>query len=100
MNDENPLPLLSAADCSPVPVFHCHVILSRPDENGMIHGRAANLAKIEASGSSERDVLKVITGRFKAAVQAFADKSEAVPFIDPPEQPKPGELERFIPMHL
>ena len=44
----------------PVPVYDCHVILSRPDEEGVIHARATTLPEIAASGKTERDVLRRI----------------------------------------
>ena len=100
MNDPNPLPLISSADCSPVPVFSCHVILSKPDENGRIQGRTANLPGISAAGSSERDVLTAVMKKFKAAVQEMSESGKNITFRDPPEQPADGEVERFIPVHL
>jgi len=100
MNDKNPLPQISIADCNPVPVFNCQVILTAPDENGRLTGRVANLAGITAAGASERDVLTSIMKQFKAAGQQYTKDQQPIPFVDPPETPQPGEVERFIPVHL
>jgi hypothetical protein len=100
MNNQKPLPLISTSDCSPVPVFNCQVILSKPDDAGKRTGRVANLAGITAEGHSERDVLSSIKKQFKAAMQEYAKAQQAAPFLDPPELPQPGEVERFLPVHL
>ena len=100
MNDKTPLPQISIADCNPVPVFNCQVILTPADENGQRHGRVANLAGITAVGTSERTVLTSIMKQFKAAVQQSVQDQVPIPFVDPPESPGTGEVERFIPVHL
>lgn len=100
MSDVNPLPLISAADSNSVPVFTCHVILSPADENGQLKGRTANLPGITAVGAAERDVLRSILEQFKSSVQKYSAMQQPVPFVDPPERPGAGEVERFIPMHL
>lgn len=100
MNEKSPLPLISVADCNPIPVFNCMVILTQPDQHGRRHGRVANLAGITASGTSERDILTSIMKQFKAVVQKYSQDQQPIPFVDPPEKPKPGEVERFIPVHL
>jgi predicted RNase H-like HicB family nuclease len=100
MNDKSPLPLVSVADCNPVPVFNCQIILTQPDEHGRRHGRVANLAEISAAGNSERDVLTALMKQFKAVVQQLHQNQKPIPWIDPPEKPGPGEVERFIPVHL
>jgi hypothetical protein len=101
MSSSERLPLISQSDCNPIPVFNCHVILS-PTEDGSdrIRGRVANLADIEASGSSEREVLMAISRQFRKAVQQYTESSESIPWIDPPETAAAGESERFIPIHL
>jgi hypothetical protein len=100
MNDSNSLPLISENDCSPVPVFNCLVILTTPDENGRRRGRVANLQGISAEGTSERDILASLMKSFKASVQKYSQSEQQIPWIDPPESPAPGEVERFIPVHL
>ena len=57
-------------------------------------------AKISAEGNTERDVLLQLTKRFKSIVQEFSQKQQSIPWIDPPEAPRPGEMQRFIPIHL
>jgi len=100
MNNQNSLPLISTSDCSPVPVFNCQVILSKPDASGKRTGRVANLASMTAQGFSERDILTSITKQFKASMKKYADAGQQAPFVDPPESPQAGEVERFIPVHL
>ena len=63
-------------------------------------GRIANLEGISAEGNTERDVLIQLTKRFKAIVQEYSQKQQPIPWIDPPETPGPGEMQRFIPVHL
>ena len=83
-----------------VPVFNCIVILSRDVATERLTGRVANLANISAEGSGERELLMVLTKRFKAFVQGCVQNQRAIPWIDPPEQPTTGEQQRFIPVHL
>ena len=99
MSDDNALPLITPAEANAVPVYSCHVILT-PSDDGRVAGRAANLSGIEATGSSERDVLTAVMKQFKAVVVEYSEKNEPVPFVNPPEKPADGELERFIPVHL
>ncbi|HIF00676.1 MAG: hypothetical protein ABGZ53_29565 [Fuerstiella sp.] len=94
----SPLPLISESDCNPVPVFSCHVILSKADD-GQLSGRVANLDGIVVKGSSERDVLRAIVKQFKAAVQKYSASNEEIPWRDSPA-PAADEFERFIPVHL
>ncbi len=96
--DPSPLPLISENDCNPVPVFSCHVILTKVDD-GQVSGRVANLDGIVVKGSSERDVLKAIVRQFKVVVQKYSDTSKEVPWLDA-AAPEVGEFERFIPVHL
>ena len=83
-----------------VPVFNCIVILSPDVATTRLKGRIANLADISAEGSTEREVLMALTKRFKSIVQDCAQNQRAIPWIEPPEQPAPGEMQRFIPIHL
>ena len=100
MTDSDSLPLLSGNDCSPVPVFNCQIILSKRESDQKIVGRVANLAGISVSGNTERDVLMQITRLFRAQVQALSEERVPIPWIDPPEEPAPGESQRFVPIHL
>ncbi|MEZ6125546.1 MAG: hypothetical protein R3C49_20555 [Planctomycetaceae bacterium] len=99
MSESQPLPLISQADCQPVPVFNCHVLL-RKDAAGRLTGRVSNLPSITAEGISERDVLKAITRQFKAVVQQSVNDGQPVPFQSPADVPQADEVERFIPVHL
>ena len=94
----SPLPLISESDCNPVPVFSCHVILTKVGD-GQLSGRVANLEGIVVKGASERDVLKAIVKQFKAAVQKYSATDEEIPWQDS-QPPAVGEFERFIPVHL
>lgn len=100
MTDDGGLPLISQNDCSPVPVFHCHVLLRKNEATGKLHARLANLEGITAAGNSERDVLTAITRQFKTAMQQHHEAGTDVPWIEPARQPEDGEFERFIPVHL
>lgn len=100
MSENDPLPLISDSDCSPVPVFNCQIILRHNGAGQQITGRVANLGGITAKGSTERDVLMQITRIFRIQVQALTQEKVPIPWIDPPEQPGPDEVERFVPIHL
>lgn len=100
MTDSNDLPVLTPQDLNPVPVFSCHVILGAPDQRGTIAGRTANLPDISAHGATERDVLTSLMKQFKDTVGGLHERGESIPFLDPPESPGEGEVERFIPVHL
>jgi hypothetical protein len=100
MTNDNSLPLLSESDCNPVPVFNCHIILSKPDNDGRIQGRTANLGGIAAAGTSERDVLTSLMKQFKAIVQQHSRNNTPIPWVQPSELPGDNEVERFIPVHL
>ncbi len=81
-----------------VPVFDCHVLL-RQTQDGY-EARTANLAGLTATGASERDALMAIVKSFKAVVREHVQQHEPIPFLQPPEQPKTDEVERWIPVHL
>ncbi len=97
-------PLLPDSTCGggpgSVPVFNCIVLLRRIEETGRLHGRIANLPDLSAEGNAERELLMVLTKRFKSVVQDHVQQQRAIPWIDPPESPAPGEQQRFIPVHL
>ena len=102
-NSQQPLPITGDAK-PPVPVFACLVYVCH-DADGRVSGRVVNLAgadagPIEASGSSERDVLGQLTREFKARVFALHEAGQAIPWIDPPPPPEENEQTRSIPVHL
>ena len=100
MTDSNPLNLISEAELNPVPVFNCIVILEKPDDKGCRTGRVANLGGISSTGFSERDILTAIVKKFKASVQEYSANNQEIPWIEPPQKPSDGEVQRFIPVHL
>ena len=90
---------LSGDGTMPVPVYDCHVILAPPDGEGVIHGRVTTLPEITARGKMERDVLQRIVKDFKAALIGYRERGEVVPWRQA-EQPRDGETQRWIPVHL
>lgn len=98
------LPQLPDSGCGggsgSVPVFSCIIIL-RPDApTGRIYGEVANLPGLSAEGVGERDLLILLTKRFRSVVQEYVRQNRTIPWIDPPRMPGEGELQRFIPVHL
>jgi hypothetical protein len=66
----------------------------------MVTGRVANLTGIEASGSSERDVLIKVTREFKSRVFKMFEEGQEIPWVDPPQPPMENEQVRSVPVHL
>ena len=104
MSNSGPLPQASGSSCATggasVPVFNCIVIMTRDATTGRISARVANLAGITAEGNAERELLMLLTKRFKAFLQDCLQNNREIPWIDPAEAPLPGEQQRFIPVHL
>jgi len=99
-NSDNSNSLNVAGDSRPnVPVFVCLVYI-RQNESGGVSGKVANLAGIEAIGSSERDVLSKVMQKFKPLVSQLYAAGQEIPWIDPPQPPQDSEQVRSIPMHL
>lgn len=99
-NSDNPNSLGITGDAKPiVPTFACLVYV-RKNEDGTITGVVANLAGIEISGNSERDVLGKIMREFKLQLSKISAEGQEIPWIDPPQPPKENEQIRSIPMHL
>lgn len=88
---------ITSAD-TPVPAFTCLVYISQ--DSGQVSARVANLAGIEASGSSERDVLGKIVPAFKKRVAELIRDDKEIPWIDPPEPVRDNEQKRIVPVHL
>ena len=101
---QEPLPLLPESTCGgpqgAVPVFNCIVILTRLPDTGRLQGRVANLANLTAESNAERELLIVLTRRFKDFVRDCVKHQRPIPWINPPESPAAGEQQRFIPVHL
>lgn len=81
-----------------VPAFPCIVHLTV--QNGVYHGRVANLAGIEAVASTEREMLGKIVPIFKRTVAEIHQSGDTIPWITPVPEPTPTEIKRFIPVHL
>ena len=83
-----------------VPVYDCHVILTPPDEHGVINARCVTLPSVVANGTTERDTLCSIVDTFKAELRKYHDNDEPIPWATDAKQPAEGEVERWIPVHL
>ena len=92
------LPIASDGNM-PVPVYDCHVILSAPDENGIIHARVSTLPEVTASGQTERHILQSIVKDFKAALIRYREAGEDIPWQHV-AKPQVGETQRWVPVHL
>ncbi|MDV6032924.1 MAG: hypothetical protein F9B45_23130 [Phycisphaera sp. RhM] len=90
------LPVESAAP--PPPAFGCIVYFA--SDGGVFRGRVANLAEIEVSASSQREMLGQIVARFKSSVADSLAKGETPAWIVPPAEKRPGETKLFLPVHL
>ncbi len=99
-NSDNPKSLGITGDSKPnVPVFACIVYVHK-NEDGTVIGRVANLAGIEASGNSERDVLGKVTREFKTRVFKILEEGQEIPWVDPQQPPLENEQVRSVPVHL
>jgi predicted RNase H-like HicB family nuclease len=91
---------LSRMQSPQVPVYNCVVIVSPPDEQGLIRARCATVAGIDAAGKSEREALAQVVSAFKATIARHLAAGLPIPWIDPPQVPARGEQQRFIAVHL
>ena len=96
--DEQSLPL-SSGSVPEVPTFTCLIYLSR-DAEGKSHARVANLDSLEATAATPRDAMARVCREFKERVRGAYAAGEKIVWIDPPEEPRPGEQVRSIPVHL
>ena len=97
MNDSS----LPITDANQVPVFDCHVILSLPDENqNLYRAVVSNLPEVTAEGATERDCLHKIVSQFKSALQSYQENKAQIPWASTKLELKPGQQERWIPVHL
>jgi len=81
-----------------VPVFNCIVYISSDADS--VKARVANLPDLEVTASSEREALAQLVPAFKQRVSDLMQSETPIPWIDPPIPAEPGELQRFIPVHL
>ena len=100
----NPLNQLPDSSCGStpgsVPVFNCIVILQRDEQTGRVSGRVANLEGIAGEASGERELLFLLTRRFKDTIRQHSQNSQPIPWKTPADIPATGEQQRFIPIHL
>lgn len=83
------------------PVFNCHVLLTKPSSPGQPwRARCAAAPQVTAEGHSERSVLQTIVSRFKFFLWEHQQQGRPIPWTTPELSPVPGELERWIPVHL
>jgi hypothetical protein len=92
------LPLVG--ESASVPVYDCHVIVSKPNDRGMIAARMSRLPHIACAAPTEREALRKIVDTFKAELKDYHNRGVAIPWVDPPQTPQAGESERWIPVHL
>ena len=83
-----------------VPVFNCVVNVSPAGADGMVVARVANLAGIETRGRSEREALSQAVAAVKAVIAVQVASGQPIPWLSAPAAPAPGELQRFIALHL
>ena len=99
-NSNPPGSLRITGDSKPdVPVFVCLVYVHANDD-ATVTGKVANLAGIEANGSSEREVLGKVLREFRSRVANLFEAGEEIPWVDPPRAPLANEQVRSIPVHL
>ena len=91
---------MSAMQSPQVPVYNCVVIVSPRNAQGLVSARCSTVAGIDAAGKSEREALAQVVEAFKATIVRHLAAGLPIPWIDPPEQPSPGEQQRFIAVHL
>lgn len=82
-----------------VPVFDCHILISGPDEDGVLTGIVSNLPEVQGTATNERDLLRKLTTDFKATVQRYTAEKRTIPW-QPTRQPEPGQSQRWVPVHL
>jgi hypothetical protein len=83
-----------------VPVYNCHACLSTPDAEGWITARCCNLPEIAVRGKTQREALATLVAAFKAALSRYSAAGQAIPWVESPAKPEPGEAERWIAVHL
>jgi hypothetical protein len=85
----------------PVPVYDCHVLLTKPAAPGEPwRARCAAAPDVHAEGANERAVLQTLVTRFKFFLHEHRLKGEPIPWTQPELTPVAGEVERWIPVHL
>lgn len=76
------------------------VIYVRRDEEGRVHGRAANLIDVSASAPTERELFMKILPLCKAAIRSSLDAGNAEPLLPSLLPPLADEKKTYFPLHL
>jgi hypothetical protein len=77
------------------------VLLSPPGPGeDSYRGVVSNLPDVAAHGPSERECLRQIVLEFKKLLQYHQAEGTPVPWLENRLEPQPGQLERWIPVHL
>ena len=84
----------------PVPVFTVHVIMRQDAAQNSVHARCAALHDLTVTAGTEREALLKIVDKFKRLARECLEQQRKIPFIEPPDAPGEGEVERWIPVHL
>lgn len=85
---------------SGVPVYNCLALVAPRNAEGIVHARAANVSDLRTSGASEREALQHLVGAFKIIVSQSLAEGREVPLLKEPHPAQPGEVQRFIAVHL
>ncbi|HVC98122.1 MAG TPA: hypothetical protein VND64_30910 [Pirellulales bacterium] len=83
-----------------VPVYNCHVLVSPRDAEGWIVARSSTLPEVTARGRSEREALANLVAAFKTAILHHTADGGTVPWAAQPLEPRPGDQQRWIAVHL
>ncbi len=76
------------------------VIYVRRDQEGRVHGRAANLVDVTASAPTERELFMKILPLCKTAIRASLDAGLSEPLCESLAPILPDERKTFFPLHL
>jgi hypothetical protein len=84
----------------PVPVFNCVLNVGPGESAGQFVAQGANLRAVRCVGKTEREALAGAVAAFKALVSEAHTSGVQLPWIDPPEAPQPGQVQRLVAVHL
>lgn len=85
---------------SGVPVYNCVALVAPRGADGLVHARAANVSDLRTSGASEREALQHLVGAFKIIITQSLAEGREVPLLVESHPAQPGEVQRFIAVHL
>ncbi len=81
------------------PAFGCIVYIRRHPSGG-VAARVANLPGLAVDAADERSAIRQLVPMFRQRVAAASEAGQPSPLIEPPEPIGPGEVKRFLPVHL